>query len=136
MKILGSSLITEAKLKKKINVPPTLPCIMLYAIQTDSNIGSNQYTIPWKLLTVLYRLKTKDTLYTKFTHIYIHFSYTWGRNWQRLPTWIFKAATCSSTTFWVVDFLLMNQKDWFFVTSISRVITRFPDVLNLIKRLF
>lgn len=63
------------------------------------------------------------------------FSQTWGRNWHRFPTWMFKAATCSSTIFWVTGFLLMNQKDWFFITSISRVITRFPEVLNLIKEL-
>lgn len=65
---------------------------------------------------------------------YFKIFHTWGRNWHKLSTWIFNAATCSSTVFRVVSFLLICHVDVLVITWISRVIMIFSGTLNLISK--
>lgn len=67
-------------------------------------------------------------------HCLSKFLHTWGRNWHKLSIWMFKAATCSSTVFRVVGFLLINHVDVLFTTCISRVIMIFSGALDLINK--
>lgn len=49
--------------------------------------------------------------YSICTHCFSKLIRTWGRNWHKLSTWMFKAAICSSTVFRVAGSLLINHTD-------------------------
>lgn len=57
--------------------------------------------------------------------------HTWGRNWQRLLTWMRKAFTSSSTVFWLQCLPFSIHRDWLFSTWISLLITTLPPLLYL-----
>lgn len=69
--------------------------------------------------------------FTNVEHI-LFFSYnTWGRNWQRLLTWICRVLTSSSTSFWLQCLLFSIQTERLFSTWISLWITTLPSFLYL-----
>lgn len=79
--------------------------------------------------------KSEDGLYlikTGATDLQQH-NPTWGRNWQRLLTWMCRFLTSSSTDFWLLGFPLIVHSDWLFRAWISLAITTLPARLNLCK---
>lgn len=62
------------------------------------------------------------------------YKHTWGRNWQRLLTWMRRALTSSSTAFWLHCRSFNIHRDWLFSACISLKITTLPPLLYLQKQ--
>ena len=98
--------------------------ISMFAVQFDScNYNS---LIPIEHLSSYYTISLNLCSLILQGH-----KHTWGRNWQRLLTWIRRALTSSSTVFWLQCLPFSIHRDWLFSTCISLLITKLPPVLYL-----